>query len=697
MMLKEAFSILCVVMAGAYIISLFRLHGAKRALALTPAPAACAALMTMEVILTANPDLLPRFMRALLICQFITGPAWFLYSIAYARDFSLKGLSASNKLLFLMAVLPLPFIAIMPPSSFYYQTDFSLYPQLFLEPRAFFLYLHLILILLLAVGNLESTLRNSNHSDRWRIKLSVVGSGLIPISLALFYSQGLAGRVVDMTYLPLRSFGVFVGLALMLHAEWRRDGGKVKISRRVAFRSVAVIIAGLYLLGLGLASELAPYFSRGSDYQVLVACSLIFGLSALLLVLSQSIRRKFSIWLQKNLYGEKYDYRGQWMSFNERLSGATDRESLFRAVMLSFCDTFGFVGAVFVSPPDSSGRCRAIYYEVEPPDMSDFTGMEVMFSKHPSPAPALPAPLSITPWIENTGASLTLPIHAADGPEGLLLLCRPMNDNEDYDIEDYELMEAMGRQAGLCARSLRLGDELVAAREMEALGRLGAFVLHDLKNQVYALSLLTENARRFITQPDFQEDMLETLSKTVAEMKILTTQLAELPKAGSLRLQEVDLHDLARKSCGLVPGANLIIKGEHVTVNADAEQMGKVLVNLCLNAVEAGGDKPIKVEITREEVPVLRISDQGGGIAESIINKGLFTPFNSTKKRGMGIGLYHSQKIVEAHKGKIMVENRPGRGCTFIVRFNGEYGAEGATYPHAAPSYTGSPLETLLP
>lgn len=659
-----------------YLLSLQRLHGRKSLPTLAPALVCSCWLLLLETFLVQHPDWLPGSMHTLLVSQALLGPAWLLFSLAYGRIFSWRPLGSLNKFLLLLSVVPLFFLLILPPESFYYQTDFSLEPILFLEQRAFFFYLHLVLVLLLAVGNLESTLRSSQHSDRWRIKLALVGAGACIVAPALFYSQGLVHRFLDLDYLPLRSLGLLLGAGLLLFAEWRRGSGKVILPRRIAFRSVAVIMAGLYLLGLGLTREASRFFGRSVDSQVVIACLLVLGLGALLLLLSHSLRRKFSIWLQRNLYGEKYDYRGQWIEFSERLARARDTESLIRAVLLGLCDTFGFVGALFLSRNngDPAQPAQAVYYEIRAMDPEDLAPENLLPLLHlpPVPVPASRAPAALVPYLEKAGAALLLPIHAADGPEGVIVMCRPINGKEGYDNEDSELMEAMGRQIGLCVRSFRLGDELVVAREMEALGRLGAFVLHDLKNQVYALSLLMDNARRLIAQPEFQKDMLETLGNTVANMKILITQLNELPRESNLRLEKVDLHDLTRRACGQVPGANLVFGGGHLTVTADAEQMSKVVTNLCLNAVEAGGDKPIRVEIAREEVPVLRITDQGGGIAEKILRKGLFTPFNSTKERGMGIGLYHSRKIMEAHGGTILVENTPGQGCTFVVRFDGE-------------------------
>jgi signal transduction histidine kinase len=101
----------------------------------------------------------------------------------------------------------------------------------------------------------------------------------------------------------------------------------------------------------------------------------------------------------------------------------------------------------------------------------------------------------------------------------------------------------------------------------------------------------------------------------------------------------------------------------------DEEQMRKVLENLLINASEAMGEGGrIRVAAGERDGWVeLSVSDDGVGITREFMEKYLFKPFQTTKKQGMGIGLFHCKTIVEAHGGRIEVESEEGKGTTIRV------------------------------
>jgi signal transduction histidine kinase len=109
--------------------------------------------------------------------------------------------------------------------------------------------------------------------------------------------------------------------------------------------------------------------------------------------------------------------------------------------------------------------------------------------------------------------------------------------------------------------------------------------------------------------------------------------------------------------------------GPEVTLQADADQLEQLLINLIKNAVDAsletGGS--VSIEWSAHEAHVeVRVLDGGPGLAET---NNLFVPFFTTKPQGSGIGLVLSRQIAEGHRGTVALENRRDeRGCVARVR-----------------------------
>ena len=94
-----------------------------------------------------------------------------------------------------------------------------------------------------------------------------------------------------------------------------------------------------------------------------------------------------------------------------------------------------------------------------------------------------------------------------------------------------------------------------------------------------------------------------------------------------------------------------------------------MLLNLLSNAAEAIGEAAGEITIHvfrhQEKVGIL-VKDSGNGMSAEHL-KSLFTPFKTTKKKGLGIGLYQCKTIVDAHNGTITVESEIGQGTTFRI------------------------------
>jgi two-component system sensor histidine kinase HydH len=107
-------------------------------------------------------------------------------------------------------------------------------------------------------------------------------------------------------------------------------------------------------------------------------------------------------------------------------------------------------------------------------------------------------------------------------------------------------------------------------------------------------------------------------------------------------------------------------------VLADPEKMEQVIINLCLNAMQAmnhGGTLTVSVDpstIKDAGFVSFKVTDTGMGIAPDNLNK-IFDPFFTTREFGTGLGLAIVKKFIESHSGYITADSAPGKGATFTV------------------------------
>jgi len=106
-----------------------------------------------------------------------------------------------------------------------------------------------------------------------------------------------------------------------------------------------------------------------------------------------------------------------------------------------------------------------------------------------------------------------------------------------------------------------------------------------------------------------------------------------------------------------------------IQVQADPEQVGRVLENLFINACEAmQGKGTITVVIHERHRHIeLEVSDSGPGMGIEFLRDRLFRPFATTKKKGLGIGLYQSREIARAHGGQLWAHSQVGVGTTMTL------------------------------
>ncbi|UFS69155.1 PEP-CTERM system histidine kinase PrsK [Geomonas sp. RF6] len=639
---------------------------------------ALAATATLELCdLGALSGVAPHFpfKSCALVVEALLPLFWVACSLSYARGGGVASFSRCGKLCCLLSPLLVLAPLLLPDSAFFYAPDFPQEPLLFLTTFGSCYYFAIMTFLVYALINFESTLQNASPEALWRVKLDVIALGAILAVLIFYYSHAILYRTLDMGYVPLRSTLFAVAAALMSYARLHFRGAvRITVSHSAAFKSVVFGAVACYLVVLGMLGVgmqyLGPFFPRS------LTASVVFLGGVLLLVLlsSRRVKREVQVFLHKHFYPSKYDYRHQWLSLTERVESSSSGEEVLKSLLSAYCDTFGVQGAALFLHQEGTGwYCSISIREMDATD--DTLPSENQLVKYLRERRWVFSTRDDNPEIlrENEEflgrhrISFIVPLFEGERLVGLLPLGALVKSDEPFIYEDYDLMKAMARQASLAVQHQRLSEELTRARALEAVGSLATFVVHDLKNQVATISLILENARQHLDNPEFQQDMMEGLGLTVDKMQRLIGRLGNFGNHRT-ELRPVDLLTLVKKSARQISGAQIEVSGTSRIAMADEGEMQKVVLNLLLNGIEASDrESPVFVEVGGEDAPYIRVADYGCGMSPAFLGRELFTPFRSTKKQGLGIGLYQCRQIVKAHGGRIDVSSVEGKGTVFTV------------------------------
>jgi signal transduction histidine kinase len=217
-------------------------------------------------------------------------------------------------------------------------------------------------------------------------------------------------------------------------------------------------------------------------------------------------------------------------------------------------------------------------------------------------------------------------------------------------------------------------------RQFQSFVRLSAMLTHDLKNAIEALSLIVGNMERHFDNEQFRLDALRSLTGATDKLRGIVSRLARPLSSLSgehPRPKTVDLIPVIKRVAAVTAEP---LREKHILemnlppnlfVFTDPERIEKVIENLILNGLEAMANKSGKLSITAgltsRGAATFSVTDTGTGMGQNFIDNQLFRPFSTTKKRGVGLGLYTCREVIEASAGTIEVESKEGVGTTFRV------------------------------
>lgn len=538
-----------------------------------------------------------------------------------------------------------------------------------------------LLLAVLGMLLVEQWYRHTPPAQRWAVKFACLGVGGLFAYDFYLYSDALLFHVINGEIWSARGVvnalvAPLLALAAGRNAAWAPG---LSLSRQMLFRSAALLGSATYLLAMALSA----YYLRaiGGRWGALMQVAYLGGAAILLagVLFSGALRAKLKVFINKHFYKAIFDYREEWLRFTRALSedGPALGERTVQAVAqlvespagaLWICREHGLCepAASWNMAPQAAREpldgplCRFLEARQWVVDVADCRR-----------APRRYAGLALPDWL---GALpqlwLLVPLMLHGRLFGFVALARPRTAIAlNWEVRD--VLKIAASQAASYLAHRESADSLTVARQFESFNRMSTFIVHDLKNLVSQLSLLLSNAEKHKDNPAFQEDMLGTLEHSVRKMTALLQKLSRgaAPEAPTPLPLERLLAAAVTARAGAEPAPHLEIGAPGLTVLADWVRLERVLGHLIQNAIEATArDGRVAVRLLREGgMAVVELSDSGQGMSEQFIRERLFRPFESTKKAGMGIGVFESREYIQEVGGRLEVASAPAAGTTFRV------------------------------
>jgi len=271
---------------------------------------------------------------------------------------------------------------------------------------------------------------------------------------------------------------------------------------------------------------------------------------------SGTLRSKLKVFINKNFFSYRYDYREEWLRFTNLLSTRDQTTSAPQRCIQALANLVESpAGALWLRGESDvftqSARWNLLQIQAEEradrslPRFLRKTGWVVdldEYRRQPSRYPDLQLP----DWLKTmTSAWLIVPIVTQDELIGFIVLTAP-RAAIDVNWEVLDLLKTAARQIGSFLGQIQSSEALLEVKKFDAFNKMSAFVVHDLKNLVAQLSLLLKNSERHRQNPRFQDDMLSTVEHVTERMNRLLLQLSTGSR-GAENLRPVNLARLARR------------------------------------------------------------------------------------------------------------------------------------------------------
>ncbi len=546
----------------------------------------------------------------------------------------------------------------------------------------------ILLAFVFGLSQLEQILRSVRDPLRFQMKFVLIGlGGLAGISIAQA-SQLLLLPVWKQTYAWVGGIAACISLALIAFglARWRIHdfNQKVQVSHQALYTSLTFLGVGGYLILVGIVTKLIQ--KTGWEIGEALGALLLFvaGIGLVIVIVSRQVRAELQQFVSRNFFRTKYDYRQKWLEVTEVFTACHDTQEVYDRYLEWLSQTFGAPRVTIWKKFDVDGRfhqIRTVNTEDPPPPIAERHSLveRMLVIKEPFLIDdEVKGNEDLKEFLQGTQAHICVPLVTPGGNFlGFCTLSKELHDRS-YDQDDFDLLRAIAHHVTMLLIQFQLVEERSAMAKWEAVHRFSGFYLHDLKNLASSLSMVVQNAEQYGHDPEFQASAMMTVRTTSQRMMNLMSKLASQSKGLETEkngiIQTVDMNALIKEmleSLGEAGCQPTFHAGTGIPkLQLKVEPIKQVLLNVILNARQAMDGKGAIDIATTFDGPYLQVEivDTGPGIPMARLEN-LFQPFKSSKKNGLGVGLFQCKQMVEDNHGQIRIESQEGHGTKVILTF----------------------------
>lgn len=566
-------------------------------------------------------------------------------------------------------------------------------PIIIVEQTWRYYFLNVVASSILALMCFDRTLQAATKPQQEALKFVFIAF----LGFTVYFSY-LSANIVVSSYVSLsvvRSGApiTLCGLVLLAYglAKYPFWQVTIRVSRRLVFGCLSATAALMYLIVSGTILNVVRWLQPAGSNALLPATTFALVAFFLIFYLSPGFNSTVRSFVTQHFFRNKYDYRDLWMKFSEKSSGSLNIRDVLPRIAEFITDAMFVRQVIFWLRATTSEAYNLAYCHEQVPglgrdsfslrlDRSRWPKNNAIFFAVPADESLIAAeyPVDKPQSLKELGIERLALVEQGDEVLALIGIGE-QRGGEKSSAEDDQFMSSVINQLGHLILTHNLSEELLLAREWDSFNRFASFILHDLKNLATLQGMTLENAKHLSDNQNFVTDAFATFTQTTNKMINLIASLSVQRGQFSLKQQPVNILEVLTNTFGDLKinhrnGVKLLTafpaKDKLPMISGDPELLQKAFTNLLLNAIQSlpEGEGAVEITVAPESAGKITTSirDTGCGIPADQL-EGLFRPFQTTKKKGMGIGLCHTRSIIEVHGGQIRIESQVNAGTKVEV------------------------------